>query len=338
MTPRVLIRRVHLIVSLAAGLWLAAAALAGSLLVFGDVLDQSFHPRLFRVARPGVHIPLDRVVAAAEAASEGRAVRVRLARANSAAHEVWINCDDCRRVWIDPSTAAVNGIRTAHGTTRTFLHELHRRMLLRGAGDVGALIGGIALCVLAVTGIVLGWRHGLRLRRTNTYELHRVSGLLFAPLLLVSAGTGVYFIQAGLRAARPPLAAVPVSLESALHRASAEFPHAQPTWVSWTPSEIVVRFRQTGETHPNGRTFVRLDRVSGTVTTRVDALRVPASTRLLDNLYPLHIGATGGLPHRIVLVLAGLSPAFFLVTGVLLYTRRAFRRRSPKNNNFPASR
>lgn len=336
MTARLLFRRVHLIVSLAVGLWLAAAALAGSLLVFGDALDQTLHPQLFAVARPGVRAPLDRVVAAAESASDGRAVRVRLAGSNTPVHEVWIDCDDCRRAWIDPSTAAVNGVRSAHGTTRTFLHELHRRILLRGIGDVGALVGGVALCILTVTGLLLGWRGGLRLRRTNIYELHRVSGLLFAPVLLVAGGTGVYFIQAGLRAARPPLAAVPASLEPALHRASAEFPDAQPTWVSWTASEIVVRLHQSAEAHPNGRTFVRVDRRSGAVTGRVDALRAPASTRLVDNLYPLHIGAIGGTPHRIVLIVAGLSPAFFLVTGLVLYTRRAFRRRAPNRTNVRA--
>lgn len=97
------------------------------------------HPSLF-VVRASGNVAIDDVLAAAERATSGRAKRVRLAGRNTPVHEVWIDCDDCRRVFVDPSTARVNGIRTAHGTTRTFLHELHRRLLFRGVGDWAALI------------------------------------------------------------------------------------------------------------------------------------------------------------------------------------------------------
>jgi uncharacterized iron-regulated membrane protein len=327
---RIWLRRTHLVLSLAAGLWLAAMALAGSLLVFGDALDRTLHPELFAV-RLSKRVPLDGVLAAAEAAGGGRATRVRLAGASTPVHEVWIDCDDCRRVWVDPSTARVNGIRSAHGTTRTFLHELHRRMLLRGAGDVAVLIGGIVLLVITATGVVLGWRGGLRIRSVSFYELHRVGGLLVAPLLFVSAATGIYFVQAGLRAKTPAqtsTAPARVSLDGAVELARAEFPAASATWVTITPKEVVVRFRQQPEKHPNGRTFVRIDAARGTIVGRVDALAVPPSQRFLDRLYPLHIGATGGLVHRLVLVLAGGTPAAFLATGVVLWLRRTRRRRS----------
>lgn len=326
MTPRLLFRRVHLVTSLAVGLWLAVAGLAGSLLVFGDALDQALHPALFALRGPQ-RMPIDAAVASAERASGGRAMRVRLAGTATPVHEVWIDCDDCRRVWVDPSTARVNGIRSAHGTTRTFLHELHRRMLFRGPGDVAALLGGVALLLLALTGVILGWRGGLRVRRTGVYELHRAAGLLFAPLLAISASTGIYFIQAGLKA-KPPSRVTPMrtSIDPLVRHARMAFPDAEPTWISLTSSEVVVRLKQPAEKHPNGRTFVRFD-ASGAIAGRVDALRVARGQRFLDSLYPLHTGATGGIVHRLLLVIAGTTPAFFFVTGVVLWLRRVRARR-----------
>ena len=309
--------------SLVAGLWLAASGIAGSLLVFGDALDPLIHPDLYRAGR-GERASLDAVIDAAERATGGVATRVRLAGDATPVHEVWIDCDDCSRVWVDPSNAAVNGVRSAHGTTRLFLHELHRRILIRGAGDIGALLGGAMLVLLAATGLILGWRGGLRLRKMSHYELHRVSGLVLAPLLLIAGGTGIYFIQAGLRApAAPKPVRVAPRIDPLIAAAAHQFPDAVMTWVSLAGPKVTVRFRQSAEKHPNGRTFVTLDARTGQVVAVTDALAASNATWLVDNLYPLHIGATGGVAHKALLLLVGFSPAFFMVTGLTLYFRRA---------------
>jgi uncharacterized iron-regulated membrane protein len=323
---RLLFRRVHLVVSLTAGLWLAVTGIAGALLVFGDALDQRLHGDLYRVSGPQ-RVPLAKAIEAAERAGGGTALRVRLAGSRTPVHEVWIGCDDCLRVWIDPATARVNGVRSAHGTTRLFLHELHRRMLFRGPGDIAALIGGVALLVLAATGIFLGWRGGLRVRKASNYEWHRVTGLVAAPLLMIAAGTGIYFIQAGLKAKPASAVKSDANVDALLTRARSMFPASEVTWLS-LGEEVVVRFRQAREDHPNGRTFVRFDARSGAVKGTVDALRLPGRQRFLDNLYPLHI--TGGAPHRVLLVFAGLAPATLMVTGTILWLRRTRRKGRPK--------
>lgn len=309
-------RKIHLILSLAAGFWLAASGISGSLLVFGDELDQALHPSLFVVRADG-NVAIDDVLAAAERATSGRATRVRLAGRNTPVHEVWIDCDDCRRAFVDPSTARVNGVRSAHGTTRTFLHELHRRLLFRGPGDWIALTGGVALIALSLTGIWLGWRGGLRVRRASFYELHRVIGLIAAPLLLIAGGTGIYFIQATLRA-KPasPSTARPLAIERELHGAARAIENAEPTWINLA-EPVTVRLRRDGEPHPNGTTFVQMQR--GAV------LRV---TEKPNRVYPLHIGTFGGIVHRWLMVLAGLTPAFLMITGVVLWLRRTRRARA----------
>lgn len=334
MNHRIVYRRTHLVLSLVAGLWLAASGLAGSLLVFGDALDPLLHAELYRTRSTGRRVSIDEVIAAAERATGGVATRLRLAGRGTPVHEVWIDCDDCRRVWVDPASGVVNGVRSAHGTTRLFLHEFHRRMLLRGAGDAGALAGGVILLLLAGTGLVLGWRGGVRVRKASIYEWHRVTGLVLSPFLLIAGATGVYFIQAGLRAAPTPAKErVATRIEPLLERGRRAFPEAEATWLSLTGPQITVRLRQPEEDHPNGRTFVRFDAARGTVAGSHDALTADRRTRFLDNLYPLHIGATGGIAHKFVLVLAGLSPSFLLGTGLVLSMRRWRRAR---RSNRPA--
>lgn len=351
------IRQIHLIASLIAGAWLAVSGVTGSLLVFGQRLDEALHPELYHVVDPGdAAAPLSSVIAAAERASGGRAIRLRLAGSQTPVHEVWLDCDTCRRAWVDPSTATVRGIRSAHGTTRTFLHEFHRRLFLGKTGDWIAGTGGLVLVLLAVSGIILGWPNGRRWGRALTirvsagwrrltYDGHRAVGLVTAPLLMVSGLTGAYFVfhspvdrlAAKIQPAAP-VSFLPITpggrrlpLDELVSMARPEFPGAELTWLT-LPAEpadpLMVRFRQSGEEHPNGRSFVGVDPYAGAVVGRIDANAAPGTRRLLNNLYPLHIGVIGGIPHRWLLVLTGLLPLAFFVSGIVLWIART-RTRKP---------
>ncbi len=351
---RILIRRIHLIVSVVAGAWLAIAGAAGAVLVWGDAIDRAIHPELFRIARPAERVPLERVLETAAAVAGAPLLRVRLAGSATPVHEVWAGCEYCLRVWVDPSTGDVNGVRRATGTVRGFLHELHRRMLSGKRGEKFVGVGGIVLATLAVTGIVLWWPRGrwrgaLAIRAARgwkllNHDLHRTFGFFLAPFLLVSALTGTYFVfhapvdrfvawlagppRAG--AITSPAGTPPSTLDSFIRRASSRFPGSEATWL--TPAtgeafEVVVRLRQSAEAHPNGRTFVRFDARTGAIAGVTDALASHPARKVLDNLYPLHIGRLGGLPHRIALTFVGLAPSFFFATGLLMWWNRSLRRR-----------
>lgn len=351
---RILLRRIHLIVSLIAGGWLAISGLSGALLVWGDALERRVHPELFRVARPGERAPLERVLENASRAGAAPVVRIRLAGSATPVHEVWTGCDRCVRVWIDPSTAGVNGARGADQTIRGFLHELHRRMLSGGRGETLVGIGGIALSLLALSGIVLwwprgAWRRALAVRAARgwkllNHDLHRTGGFLLAPFLLVSSLTGIYFVFHGpfdrlaaridgpatSSAVAGPLPAEGIGLDRSVARAAALFPGSEPTWL--TPSgasspDVVVRLRQASEHHPNGRTFVAIDAATGRVRTATDAMAAGPARRILDILYPLHIGHLGGVGHRVALTLAGLAPSILFASGLLMWWNRSLRRR-----------
>ena len=224
------------------------------------------------------------------------------------------------------------------------------------AGETGKTvlgIGGLLLLGLCVTGLVLWWprngkisqgftvRWSARRKRLN-FDLHRVSGFYASLLLLLTASTGAAFVfnktatgfidtvTASAPRAAPPRAlpspkGTPArALDSLLQQADRVLP-APTTWVSLPQSPqapLVVRKKLPQETHPNGRNFVYLNQYTGKVVQIEHALSAPFGTRVFNTFYPLHIGAIGGTPTRILQVVAGLAPTLLLVTGFVMWKSR----------------
>lgn len=367
-STRKLVRTLHLTLSLAAGLWLAASGLSGSLLVFRHAIDRAVNPEIFRAQNTGVAAPLDVVVRNAEKAAGAAVFRIRLADRELPVHELWAGCDTCLRVWIDPTTAEVTGVRWADETVGGFLHELHRRMLSGQRGETLVGAGGVALLALASSGLILAFpsRRSVRTalaverkrgwRRLN-WDFHRVVGIVAAPFLIVSAFSGIYFVfhrpfDAVAEWLQPGPAAVTravvtrgtrLPLDELVARARREFRSASTTWIMLPTTSnmpVTVRLRQPGERHPNGRTFVSLHPHDGRIVRRVDAFEAPYPQRFLAALYPLHTGAMGGMPHRLLLVVAGMAPVLLLAGGLMMWRIRASRalateRPMPKSGGRP---
>ena len=94
------------------------------------------------------------------------------------------------------------------------------------------------------------------------------------------------------------------------------------------PGEGVISFRarMPGEWHVNGRSTVHVDLEGSEVLLVHDATAQAAGARMTEAIYPLHIGAVGGLLMRLLTALAGLVPAFLLTTGFLFWLRRLARK------------
>lgn len=333
---------------------MALCGLTGSLLVFRAPLDRMVHRDLFAPSPAAARVPLDEVVERAVLAAGRPVTRLRLAGNGHPVHEAWTGGEGGDRVWVDPGTGAVRGLRSPEGTVGGFLHEAHRRLLAGRPGEVLVGVGGLAIAVLVISGLVLAfpgrghlrracriaWRPGGRRRHL---DLHRVIGLWTAPLLFFSALSGAYFIFHApvdliVRRFDPPAPGpeMPIrpegprrSLDHLLEQAQARFPQAAPTLIAWprgSEGPVQVRLRQPGEPHPNGRSFVSLDPHHGSVLTVSDPGTTPWLRRGLGALYALHVGNTGGWIHQILLMVAGLAPSVLMAGGLVLWRGR--RRRS----------
>ncbi|GHE31682.1 PepSY-associated TM helix domain-containing protein [Vulcaniibacterium thermophilum] len=333
----------HLWVGLAAGTLFAVLGLSGSVLVFHAELLRLQHPAL--AAQP-VHADarvLERILAEWEA----RGLRaIDLPREAMPAWQAFF--EDGSRRYFATGDGALLLTRTTGSDPLLWLHELHTHLLAGEAGEQAVgVVGWIALFLL-LSGLYLWWPRLARVlshlrvhagpptRRWLTW--HRSSGVLLWPLLVLAVLTGLGMVYhdlaravlTGLFGGGPvpkaqPASAVETDWPRLLASARAAWPQAELVRVA-PPREgvVTVRVRAPGEWHPNGRSllFVQAD---GRLQGRFDATAQAPGGRMDAAIYPLHIGAVGGWPLRIATALAGLLPAFLLVTGFLFWRRRRGR-------------
>lgn len=95
-------------------------------------------------------------------------------------------------------------------------------------------------------------------------------------------------------------------------------------------ASLILRLKQPGELHPNGRSYLVLHPATGAVLERIDAMRTGAGPAVFNALYPLHAGKTGWLGHRAVLLVAGLALIYLAASGLLVFLRRRGQRSSDR--------
>ena len=355
---RALASAAHLYLGLAAGLVLTIVGLSGSVLVFHDEIDALLTPELHRVEVRDTRASLDRVVAAVRAhRSDVEPSFIRLPREPGQSVEVWTDGEAGPRVYVDPYDARVLGARMPEETLTGWLFVLHVELF---AGEFGHWIigaSGFLLLLLAASGLILWWprtgqwRRALTVRmrgswRRINYELHGTSGAWMSAGLVVVALTGASLVfhdafssaLHALTASEPPPAPPAssvrpgmsdASLETALRNAEAALPGGHATWI-YLPTEpaaaLAVRKQMPGEWHPNGRSYIYLDRHTGSVLAAHDAMRAQLGTRLYDVLYPLHIGRFG-LWSKLLYALLGVAPLLLSLGGTYVWWDRRQRRR-----------
>ena len=340
---RVTLSWLHLWIGLTAGVLFVVLGLSGSVLTFHSELLLAQHPQL----------------ASQQPVADGAVLRQLM--------ETWapqgMTAVDLPRVsmpawqgYFATDTGELLLTRTPDTDWLLWLHELHTHLLAGETGEeVVGVIGWIA-CFLLLSGLYLWWpRFGhwlahLRphasppVRRWLTW--HRSSGAIALPLLLLVTLCGVGMVYhdgartllvalfGGGDAPKPPkLAAVPTPVDwpRALAAAQAGLPRARLSRIAVPRDDnpvLNVRARVQGEWHPNGRSLIFVDGVSGEVLAAHDATAQRAGARATEAIYPLHTGAVGGLAYRIAVTVAGLLPCFLFVTGFLFWRRRRAARRS----------
>lgn len=267
---------------------------------------------------------------------------------------------------IDPWTGALLPVPTGDAFFE-FAEHLHRWLLLpRDAGKpvTGTLAAG--LLVLALSGLYLrwprrplAWRAWLKLDfaltgRAFLWNLHAVAGTLALLVYLVSSLTGIYWAFDAVRTVVDNAAGEGrVVRAQGMHAGSAPAkaqaaPDLQRVWQSflaetggdWSlatlrpparnASQMEVTYLRAHPEHERARNRLYLDAATGEPTRHQRYADKPLAGRLVNSIYPMHMGTYWGLPGRIVMLLSSLGLALFAVTGWMLYlgrrrTKRAVR-------------
>ncbi len=340
--------RLHLWAGLSVGLLFGLTGVAGSILVFHTPLLIWQHPQL------GAH----------EARADGEVLGliVRREAANGLrgldlpkpALPVWQGYyEDGSYRYFAPEDGQLLLTRTTGNDVLMWLQDFHIHLL---AGETGEQVLGVVGCIslaLLLIGLYLWWPKRGRLlaqlkvhanppvRRWLTW--HRSVGAISLPLVLLAVvtGLGMVYHEAYSKVLTGAFGgdALPKPAETAhsdappdwpriLTLAQANLPDARLSRIGLPKpgrDEINLRAQSAGEWHPNGRSVVVADRAGHEVRLRIDARKLALGHRIDYAIYPLHIGAVGGMAMRWLTFFAGLVPMALFVTGLLFWLHRRRR-------------
>lgn len=241
-------------------------------------------------------------------------------------------------LYVDQSGAPVARWSSLWERPELFLFDLHHHLLAGETGETVTAIAGVAGLLFILTGVVLWWRtrRTFRLRfwpkrmsRPAIVTHHRDLGIVMAPLLLLTIGTGTMIlikplanfvlaptspgvVAASLKAPKLTAGAMPdrVDWQAIVATAQARFPGAELRVISLPrkPGDPVsIRMRQQAEWLPNGRTYLWFDPATARVIETRDSLALPAGAQRFNALYPIHAAKVGGVVWKAISTLTGLT-------------------------------
>lgn len=353
-------KRIHRLLGLYLGLIFVFMGLTGSLLVFYRDLDKALQPDLLRAPQQQgqAYVTIDRIIASARDSLPSDATLTLLTPPTHphAGYQLKALLDDGVpvEIYLDPYTSEVIGGRKSETHLIRLFYRLHNSWLLGETGHdlVGWL--GLVLLLHIVLGIVLWWPkgnarafplrwHGPRFLRW--YDLHRLLGIIFGLILILSTLTGFAMAhQASIAkwfgvAAYPQLkrftyheGASPLTYEALVAASQSVFPDATLTSIRFPlkPTDpVIVSWRQPDEVRESkGMSRVWLNPYNAAILGVRDAKRLPAYYAVIEWAFPLHNGEKLGIAGRIIVFITGWAPLALLLSGVLISRSR---KRKPGN-------
>lgn len=346
----------HRYVGAMVGILLAIVSLTGSSLIFGKEINVFLNPQMFQVIPQGDRVSVQFAIDTIRSAYPHWQLNfLELPRALDSVYtaRMLLNSGDFAYVYLNPYTGEFLGFQQWGRTVMGFLYNFHISLLGGKVGETVVGICGLLLLLLSVTGIILwpGWKKlvvGFAIRWRSApqlinYDLHKVGGILSCVFLIAIASTGtamifptqfkgVIYSLVGtpklLELTSTMVAnAPPVTADIILQKADLALPGKTIyiTFPNKRQGTFVVRKKLVGDIHPNGSSNVYLDQYSGQVLRVENGFTAPVASQIINLLFPIHIGAFGGLTTRILYVFIGLTPTLLSITGLVLWRRRQWR-------------
>lgn len=351
--------QVHLWIALILFIPLVMLGLTGSALVWPDVLEKLTNPVPELAAGAEASQPPSAYIDAARAALPAgvRITGLKMPAQPTAPVEVTATTGGSgpgagRSAWLDPATAQVIKAGPTRAPLFTFAHDFHGAFLLEGGR---ALVGwaGVAMTILALSGIWLWWPRGallkgFRWRRTpdTLNNLHHLTGFWISVPLAVISLTGVFisfpsltnavFGAAPQAAGPPPPPARSGPPAPPRHTSDQILALAQ----AGDPGAKLVSLTLPGAGGGRGqaappRTAWRIELETGAVLVddvteavspapKARPRTPPTGPRAL--IRPIHDGGVGGAVWQWLVFIAGVIPAVLAFTGVFLWVRNQRRK------------
>ncbi len=354
--------RLHSWMALLACIPLLVICLTGSLLVFKHEVDSLLLEDTVRVAAAGrERLSLDAIEASLQRhypdyAIVGWALFQDPGRADLV-YTMQQGTDEWTYALVDQYSG--EPLRPPLGLTHhltDWLLELHYTLLLGEWGVLFTSVFSILLCLLGISGFILYrkfWKQFFTLRwnaRLIVYfsDLHKMTGIIAAPVLLVLGFTGAWWNITHLlheleehaddaehyrMAGR--LYSDEVSLQGLLADTSARLDGFQATYISfpWEPGRNLTFWGDVNSANPllsQYASSVSYDASSGEHISSFDIRQAGAGMQVLDSYRRLHFGDFAGLASKVVWCVLGLSPLLLSITGLHVWQQRRGKRRTAR--------
>lgn len=353
MKLRNLALKLHREIGILAGLLLMVITLSGSALVFAPEIDAWLNPAAFKVTPQAEKVAIASILQTIQTTyPDYSLVDVLMPKTSSDTYRIMADAYKFR-IDADPYTGRILAARPWNHTFEGWLFELHSTLF---AGTVGEwIVGGLGVLLLGLglTGLILfpGWKRfktGWQIRWNApkpilNYDLHKVIGIISVCFIGMIAFTGVsltffsQFIDLThwlTRTTQPPSVIeiststqLPLSIEDLLDQADTALPDAKTVMLGLpeTPqTAFQVRKKFPQEWDEFGWSAVHLNQSTGKVLRIDNALDGAVAQQIVGAIYPLHVGAVGGLGIKSLYVLLGLTPFALFITGFTLWWSRTY--------------
>lgn len=254
--------------------------------------------------------------------------------------------------FIDAGTDRIIGHRDHQNSLANYLRQIHVRLYEGNWGRQLVGIGGLALVVLAVTGLLIygnfmkkqAWpnvrkKTSLRIVMADWHKLFGISALAFNFVIAVTgAWLGLQpWLMRWMDITTPNAFQAPVVMEADADRALAvdwaevfattrrEFPDLQPRYISPSTNgsgTIAVRGNIPGLVYERNINTLVISKSDYTPLFKYDIREQPPSHKLYFVQEALHFGDFGGFALKVVYAILGLVSGFLSISGFVVYLCR----------------
>ncbi|WP_076382943.1 PepSY-associated TM helix domain-containing protein [Filimonas lacunae] len=359
----------HVYLGIIAGFIIAVVGITGSLLVFRDEIDQALNPTLFKVLAGQRRMPVEEIMPMVKQAyPKDTFSYVLLPGKNVTEPYIFFNYKKEEQLFVSPYTGQPTGKRLYESSFIHIVTEIHTSLLVPVAGRYIVGISALILLILTITGLRLWipkkWKQLKTVLTVNfkasfkrqNYDWHNVIGFYTAPFVSLIALTGfcltfsiviipMLFTLSGL----PPQGAakllgakstwqahaVTMPLDKLYQIKEQELPGSEIAGIAF-PADSTGNFRldirDKGLPAEGKREMLILDQYSGKVLLNSRKDFPPVAAAYLSWLQPIHFGNFGGIPTKILALLAGMVPLALFITGFIIWYPRWKKQKSRKEN------
>lgn len=253
---------------------------------------------------------------------------------------------------MNPYTGEITGWGSKYEYPFELMFRLHEQVSMGTPGINAIHVGGFLMMLMCISGIYLWWprretlKKALSIKRRPLrrflFDLHRVIGAYGFVLVFVVAlsGTSIFgvlsllpigpdgpsgfgaFATVGVKS---DTIGAPVSVDSLIERAKAEFPNdtiRDLSYIRLLRAVVVVSFIDENGPNPRALNRVFYERHTGRIIAVRDWDNLEGIPLIEDWAIPVHSGEIIGPPGQILVLLSGLFMPFLFVTGVWLWWKK----------------